>query len=389
MTGDPRPDRLRVLQVVPDFSLGGAERLVVHLVRHLDPERFRVVAASLYPRAGTDLDDLLAEGGHEARYLGKRPGFDPAVLVRVDRLVRELRPHVVHTHTIALRYVLPVALVRRVPARLHTIHSMPAQEAGRWRWLRRFAFARGFVPVAIAAEVRSEVRRIYGIPDCPCIFNGIPVEHYAAPTVAREAWRRREGFRASDLLFVTVARLDPRKNQALAIRAFAAARDGLGPAHLLLAGEGRAEVRAGLEALAARLGIGDRVRLLGRRTDVPDLLGAADAFVLPSEFEGNPLTVMEAMAAGLPVVATAVGGVPELVQDGASGLLVPPGDEAALGSALRALATDPDRRAAMGRTGQRHARERFRVETMAEAYGRLYESLVARADGIAARGARS
>jgi glycosyltransferase involved in cell wall biosynthesis len=364
--------RVRVLQVVPDFSLGGAERMAVHLLGHLDPKRFDVGIVSLYDPVGGDLDRIVAQGGHRVWYLGKRPGFDFRVLLGLRRVLREFDPHVVHTHTITLRYAFLPAWLRRVPARFHTIHSLADKEAGSWVWLRRFAFRRGVIPVAIADEVAAGVRSLYGIENPPNIANGIPLEEYAEPRVQRREWRSREGISESDLVIVSVGRLDRSKNQALAIRALGAMRTRKN-ALLLFAGEGSAEVQRELETLAGELDLGPRVRFLGRRTDIPDLLGAADLFVLSSNFEGNPLTVLEAMAASRPVVATAVGGVPELVEHGVSGLLTPAGDVAAFSASLDTLADDETTRVTMGVAAGIRARARFDVSAMASAYGRLYQ----------------
>lgn len=365
-------ERVRVLQVVPDFSLGGAERMAVHLVRHLDPERFETGIISLYDAVGGDLDRILKDGGHRVWYLGKRRGFDFRIFRALRRVFREFDPHVVHTHTISLRYVFPVAWIRRVPARIHTIHSMPDKEAGSWIWLRRLAFRCGVVPVAIADEVAAGVRSLYGIDNPPNIANGIPIDEYSHPQVQRNEWRSREGVKESDLLIVSIGRIDRSKNQALAIRALHGMRERADTV-LLFAGEGSREVLDQLRTLVDELDLSGHVRFLGRRTDIPDLLGAADLFVLSSDFEGNPLTVLEAMAAGQPVIATAVGGIPELVEHGVSGLLTPAGDTSALAKSFDALAADPARRVAMGRIARVRARARFDASTMASAYARLYQ----------------
>lgn len=367
--------RRRVLQCIPDLSLGGAERMAVHLVRHLDPERFEVGLVSFYDPQGTDLDRTLAEGDHKVWYLGKKRGFDARMIPAIRRVVSEFRPDVIHTHTITLRYVLPVAKLLRVPARVHTIHNVASVEAGKWVWVRKLAFRSGFVPVAIADEVKRGVAELYGIDDAPNIPNGIPVVEYGEPNVPRDAWREKEGFAADDLLFVTIARLDPSKRQELAIQSVDAIASHP-KARLLIVGEGHDDWLAGLKATVERLGAADKIRFLGRRMDIPDVLGACDLFTLSSDYEGNPLTVMEAMAAGLPVAATAVGGVPQLVEEGVTGLLCPPDDLAALSRAYETLAGDAALRARMGKAAQEQALARFDVSAMASAYAGLYSDLL-------------
>jgi glycosyltransferase involved in cell wall biosynthesis len=358
--------------------MGGAQRTVVHLIRGLDPTRFDVAAVSMYAPLGTDLEEMLAAGGHRVWYLGKRPGFEPRMFFLIDRVIREFRPHVVHSHTMSLRYGLPAILARPVAARLHTIHSLAATEAGSWVWLRQLAFRLGVVPVAIADEVKDSISWLYGIFDCPNIPNGIPVEVYRTPSVSPGEWRRQQQVPSDDVLFVTVGRLDPLKNHDLMLEAFSTVRAADPRAKLAIVGEeSRDSFRVRLEAKTRALGLEHAVRFLGRRTDIPDVLAAADVFVLSSDFEGNPLTVMEAMAAGKPVISTAVGGVPELVEHGVSGVLVKKGDAAELSRAMLNLLRAPEVRQSMGLAGGERALRRFDVRAMADAYGELYEKMIA------------
>ncbi|MBT9134928.1 MAG: N-acetyl-alpha-D-glucosaminyl L-malate synthase [Firmicutes bacterium] len=165
------------------------------------------------------------------------------------------------------------------------------------------------------------------------------------------------------------------KNQQLLLGAFARVPDAREKGRLLLVGEG--EKRRELELQTQALGLSHRVSFLGVRTDIPEILGACDVFVLSSSWEGNPLSVMEAMAAGKPVIATAVGGVPELVVDGATGLLVPSGDAAALAEEMSVLLHDAARRRELGGAAVKRAEEQFCVKVMAKRYEELYENLPA------------
>ncbi len=367
--------RLRVLQVIPDLSMGGAERMAVHLVRHLDAERFETGLASFYEPGGTDLDEILARENRRVWYLGKKLGFDGRLFRAIHRVFLEFRPDIVHTHTITLRYTLPSAVLHRTTARVHTIHNTADQEAGRWIWVRKLAFRFGFVPVAIADEVQRGVHELYGIDHCPNIPNGIPLEIYANPAGAADSWREKEGFTRNDLLFVTIGRPDPQKNHPLAIRALQHVHALHPNAYLLIVGKRATHaVQRELDELAEARGVAGRVRYLGPRTDIPEILSATDVFMLSSDWEGNPLTVMEAMAAGKPVVSTAVGGVPELVEEGVTGFLTSAGNEQGLAEAMSKLG-DASLRETMGRAGSRRAGERFGVQKMADSYARLYERL--------------
>jgi glycosyltransferase involved in cell wall biosynthesis len=227
--------------------------------------------------------------------------------------------------------------------------------------------------VAICQSVADSIWSVYGVRPRAIIPNGVPVATFSSPIVTRQAWRERQGIPPDAVVFACVARLSAQKNVGALLQALAA-MGGRGDAMVLLCGEG--EERGRLEAEARHLGIADRVRFLGSRTDVPEVLGASDVFVLPSLYEGHPLCVMEAMAAGRPVIATAVGGVPEVVRPGETGVLVPPGDVAALAVAMARLASSEEERGRLGRSGGAVAAKHFDVSHMAAAYDLLYQSLL-------------
>ncbi len=369
---------IRVLHVVAGFGAGGAEWMAANLLRTSDQERFDVGAISLRGPNGGDLERALAQDGIPVRYMGKERGFDPLVLARVARLMEHFRPQVVHTHTYALRYALPYMLCRRIPLMVHTVHNLAEREWDDWsgRLVRRIAFRRGVLPVAIATEVADSIRRFYGIDGFPLIPNGIPVADFRRPSIGPEEWRRREGFAPTDVLFVCVAGLRPQKNPALLLEAFVRGPASDPRARLLFVGRGA--LKSELESRIGALGLQEKVHLLGLRSDVAEILNAADVFVLSSDWEGNPLSVMEAMAAGKPVVCTAVGGVPELVEGGECGLLVPQGDAKALAGAMRYLLESPKAGKSMGEASARRAVERFDLRVMTEAYENLYKTAIAK-----------
>jgi glycosyltransferase involved in cell wall biosynthesis len=187
-------------------------------------------------------------------------------------------------------------------------------------------------------------------------------------------WRAKEGLGSEDILFVCVARFVPQKNHALLLKAFAEGPTSNPHAHLVLVGEGA--LREQLEQQAKNLGIADQVHFLGLRSDIPDALGAMDVFVLSSDYEGSPLSVIEAMASGLPIVSTAAGGVPDLFESGREGFIVRPRDVQGLSASMVFLLGNREARQSMGMAAARRARENFDVSRMVQAYERLYENLV-------------
>jgi glycosyltransferase involved in cell wall biosynthesis len=378
-----RVDPIRVLHVVPDLVPYGLEKVVANLVGARDASRYEITVASLYGSTEGTLGAELEAHGARVVYLDKKRGFDVRMFPRLTKLFRQLRPHVLHTHNYVLRYTLPASAGAGVQAMVHTIHNVADREVDRLgTWLQKLAF-RGLVhPVAIAEEVSSSYERVYRLPRPVLIPNGIDVNEFAGQRHARASIRRELGYGENDLLFLCAARFFPQKNHRTLLEAFAASHAQ--NAHLLLAGDGT--LQGELEQQVRTLGLADRVRFLGRRDDVPALLSASDAFVLASLWEGNPLSVMEAMAAGLPVAVTGVGGVPELVVNEHSGLVVSPNDAAALTRAMDRLAADAGLRARLGANAAARAHALFDHREMVRSYEALYETLLP-VDGN--RGARA
>lgn len=368
--------KVKVAQIVPMLSPGGAERVAVHIARGLNRRRYEPLMISFTGRVGCDLDNMLEEAGIEVRYLGKHPGFDYRVYGRLDAALKECEPDVIHTHLHVLRYALPSMLLMKRVAMVHTVHNLAEREIEpRARLIQRYALTHGVKPVAVAEEVAASLATLYGIHGCRVISNCIPTELYANPQTARKEWRAKEGFNEADVLFVCVARFAPQKNHALLLKSFAQgpARDAR--AHLVLVGEG--DLRTDLEEQARKLNLSGKVHFLGLRKDIPDVLGAMDVFVLSSDYEGNPLSVLEAMASGLPIVCTAVGGVPNLYETGKEGFLVPPGDTQGLAKSMHSLLKYDEVRRSMGTAAASHARRHFDVSNMVHSYEEVYEDQLA------------
>jgi glycosyltransferase involved in cell wall biosynthesis len=366
-------ERLRILHVVPAFGLGGAEQMAGHLMIGLSKSH-DVAGASLYPPMNSPIESRLLQANILVRYLDKRRGFDAKLFKSLDRVIREVQPHIVHTHLSVLRYALPGLRRHRVPVVVHTLHNLAEREADAFgRVVQWFAFRRAVRPVAVSREVAASVKRVYGV-DCNTIVpNCIPVDDYRRKLTDRARWRQEERLDPDSILFTCVARLEPQKNPLLLVQAFAALNNPR--THLMILGEG--SLRQELAAYIRLRGLERRVRLLGWRDDIPECLAASDVFVLCSSWEGNPLGVMEAMAANLPIIATAVGGVPELVESGQQGILAPSGDCAALTDAMRSLVHDPEKRTVMANAAHARAKAEFNVDRMIRGYETIYRTTLA------------
>lgn len=367
--------KYRVLQILPDLGYGGAQRLTVNLVRYLNKERYDVRVISMFGPLNTELEGILKKENISVYYLGKKKGFDPKMFYKIDKIIKSYNPHIVHTHRYVLRYVLPSLLIHKVPVKVHTVHNMADKEVDRvGRLVHKFAFYLGVIPISISKLVSESLTNLYGIRDIPLILNGIPVEYYQRPNITREQWRERENFQKEDFLYVNIARLVPQKNQKLLIEAFLKGPAKYDNAKLIIVGEG--EEYEKLKQMTIEYRLEKKVYFLGVRTDIPEILNASDVFVLSSDWEGNPLCVMEAMAAGKPVIATSVGGVPELIRHNETGILVPPRDVNALAEAMLMLIENKSLFQKLGIEAKEVASREFDISVMVRKYEELYDNFL-------------
>lgn len=365
-------DKVRVFHVLPNFGPGGAERLVVALMEATDRTRFEVAAVSLYPESGTILEREIQEKGLKVYFLNKHRGLDLRMIPQLCHLFRNLHPEVVHTHLYVLRYTLLPMLLCHVPVRVHTVHNVAQKEVDLFgKIVHHIAFRIGGVlPVSISQEVARTIRAVYGQDiRTPVIYNGIPTARYSSFKAMKDGV-----IEGKDLILLHIGRFAPQKNHHLLIEAFAMAVKEYPAMRLWLVGDG--PLRPMVEKLVEEKRLEKKIVFFGIRDDVPELLAKADVFVLSSDWEGVPLTILEAMAAGRPVVATAVGGLPELIEDGVTGFLVPPRDPDALAQAILRLAKDRTLRLRMGKEARKQAVERFDIAQTARAYEELYLRLL-------------
>jgi glycosyltransferase involved in cell wall biosynthesis len=353
------------------LDVGGLERVVLDLIREAGRDGHAASVVCL-ERPGL-LADAATELGARVVSVGKRPGVRPGVVLRIRRVLRELSPDVVHTHQLgALAYAGPAARRLGIPV-IHTEHGKHYAGRLRWRLLGRLAARSARRVFAVSADIRRELRdcRIAPPGKLGHVPNGVNVERFdIGDNVAR--LRREFGLPADVPVIGTVGRLSPVKRHDVLLRGFARLKHPT--ARLLVVGDG--PVREELVSLAAGLGISDRVVFAGYRDRPERALAAMDLFALTSDSEGMPLAILEAWAAGKPVIATRVGGVPELVADGRTGLLFPAGDDGSLAERMNWLLTDPALGDALGVAGRALVRERFDTRVMAATYLRHYRALI-------------
>jgi sugar transferase (PEP-CTERM/EpsH1 system associated) len=378
-TTDARP---LIVHVVYRFAVGGLENGVVNLINHMDRSRWRHAVVSL-----TDIDPTFARRLQPADVqlisLHKPPGQGFWQYPRLWRLFRQLRPAIVHTRNLAaLESQLP-AWLAAVPGRVHGEHGRDVEDmhgTSRRHMLMRRVY-RSFTQrqIALGQELAGYTRDKIGVaPErLHAIYNGVDTSRFR-PAPRRQAI---EGSPFNDpalWLIGTVGRMLTVKAQPLLARAFVQALQQHPAlqqrARLVLVGDG--PLRAECEALLQAAGMAHLAWLAGERADVPDVMRGLDCFALPSLAEGISNTILEAMASGLPVLATRVGANAELVREGSTGFVVPPNDVAALAQGIVRLAEDAPGAAAMGREGRVVAERQFSLQAMVTAYQGVYEQLL-------------
>jgi sugar transferase (PEP-CTERM/EpsH1 system associated) len=374
------PDgRVTVLYVIWSLQMGGAERVVFDLARSLDRKRFRPVVACLNFK-GALAEPLEAEG-IPVYALDKKPKLDLGVLVRLARLLRQERVDIVHTHLWTSSFWGRLAAVlARVPVAIVTEHNLDL-----WRRTPHFVADRllGLATddwIFVSKEVEAFYRERLRIPADRghVVLNGVDTKPFATPLDKADV-RRRMGLKPDARVAGVVGRLEARKGHRYFLEAMkiVAARD---PTALgLIVGEGKE--KAALIEQCHALGLDERVRILGFWADLAEALCALDVFVLPSLMEGHPLAVLEAMAAGKPVVATDVGGNSEAVEKGDTGLLVPAEDPTALADAIATLLADPQRAQIMGAAGRKSLDRRFSLAAAVAANEATYRAAYRRNTG--------
>jgi glycosyltransferase involved in cell wall biosynthesis len=366
--------KIRILEVIPNLGSGGAERLVVDLASNINKEQFEVEVASLYDSTGLYLEKELHEKHITVHVLNKRIGPDFSIFLKLSRLLNRSSFDIVHSHLYGLRYLLPlISIYKHKCAFFHTIHNVAQHEVDAvGRVLNRVCFRLGVNPITISPAIEKTFIDLYSRTSI-MIANGISVEKFSSPAISREQWRKKAGFREDHILVVSVARFSPQKNHKMLLHAFADALskiDADANVDLLLVGDG--PLREGLTQNSSSLGISTHVHFLGVRDDVSEILNASDIFVLASDYEGNPLSVMEAMASQTTVVCTAVGGVPDLVEDGIDGFLVPAGETDMLSSVLKMLIVHEEVRSKVSKAARLKANEYFDSSIMIRAYEDLF-----------------
>ncbi len=388
----PDDGPIRVLRLIARLNVGGPALHVSYLTSELDKIGYRTTLVA--GRVGDDegsMDDAALERGVEPVYLPALqreivPPADAIAVAQVLRLIREIRPHVLHTHTAKAgavgRVAARLAGSARPPVVAHTFHGhvlrgyFSASKTEAFRRLETTLARTTDALIAVSPEVRDDLVALGVAPPEKIVVVRLGLDLEARTAVApgaAAALRRELGVPDASFLVGWLGRLTEIKRPFDLVTAFARLDEAPAP-HLVIAGDG--PLRDETEELARSLGVGQRVHFTGFRRDVGAVYAACDAIVLTSANEGTPVSIIEALAAGRPAVSTDVGGVSDVVRDGTSGFLVPPGDIDAIADRLGRLARDPELRRSLGSAGREDVLPRYSIPRLVHDIDSLYRRLL-------------
>jgi glycosyltransferase involved in cell wall biosynthesis len=353
---------VNVLYVMPEFKLAGAETMCTALSTALSA-KYHITVASLYD-TNSSLIERMSECGIRVVFLHKHKGLDLSIIIKLFKLMKSAHIQVVHTHLYVMQYAIPAACLSHVKVRIHTIHNIATKEVGFVQRRLSSLFYKYFrvVPVAISPIVKKTIIEEYGLSceNVPMIYNGADIKKCLVKT--------DYSFHGT-IKILHVGRLTSVKNQDLLIDVIKRLCDNGFNVSLDLYGEGGKKNEYQEKILT--LNLQGKVNLKGLTDDVYPVMHRADIFVLPSIYEGMPMTLIEAMGTGLPIIASKVGGIPDMIENGKEGLLINPSfDE--LYKCIEKLIRDEGLRRHLGVNARRKSID-FSTEVMAKNYSDLYE----------------
>lgn len=358
-------EKINVMQVMPEFGLAGAETMCEALCYELlKTGKVNLTVVSLY-NFHSPITDRMEKKGINVVYLNKKHGVDLSLTGKLVKLMKQYKIHVVHTHRYVMQYAIPAAILAGVPARVHTVHSVATKELGssRRKLAKIFYKHNRVAPVAISPKIRETVMQEYGMTEdqIAVAYNGSDL----SKCITKDSYLPNGSFR-----FIHIGRLTPLKNQEMILHAVKRLKDrGLDICADFLGG---GEKEQDYKTLTQELGLCEVVTFHGLQADVHPFLNRADAFLLPSSYEGMPVTLIEAMGTGLPAIAARVGGIPDMIEDQVSGLLIEPELEE-LVAAMERIVADEELRSRLGQKA-RVCADAFSAQNMCKGYMEVYHS---------------
>ena len=354
---------MKVVQVMPEFGLAGAEIMCENLTYELRKLGHDVIVISMYDYHSV-ITERLEAAGVEVRYLQKKPGLDPSMIGKIRRVLKEECPDVVHTHRYCAQYAIPAAILCGIKGRVHTLHSIAQKENTALAKKLNYIFYKFFhlIPVALSDLVCDSIQKEYRIKreNIPVILNGVDL----SKCIEKENYEPEGKF-----TILHIGRFAEVKNHLGLLAAFKMFHDKHPDSELWLIGDGEERVKA--ETFVKEQGLQDAVKFFGVQSNVYGYLHDADLFTLPSNYEGIPMTLIEAMGTGVPIVATAVGGVPDMLDENCAILTQLSKEQIAQG--FESYYQDASLRERHGKEARKRSVV-FSSAEMAKKYCKIYES---------------
>lgn len=353
---------MKVIQIMPEFGLAGAEIMCENLSYELMRQGDDVMIISLYEYHSA-ITERLEKKGIKVFYLDKKPGLDFSMIGKMIKIFKSEKPDVIHTHRYVMQYAIPAAIIAGVKHRVHTVHNVAQKEntnVARKANNLFYKFAH-VIPVALSEEVQKTIVEEYHIDskNIPIILNGIDLSKCIVKT----------NYEVNDYFNILhIGRFSEQKNHVGLIEAFSIFVKEHPNTILSLIGDG--EKKEEIQQLVREKGISDKVKFLGIKSNVYSYLNKADVFILPSIYEGVPMTLIEAMGTGLPIIATAVGGVPDMLRNDEEGLIVNCNVKE-IADAMDSLYIDKKTREYLGKKALKRSKI-FSAENMANEYKKTY-----------------
>lgn len=355
----------KILLLIPTLDTGGAEKFVIDLCKFLNHELFDTKIVCLYPRKNNIYTTYVESNNMTVAYLNKKKGFSLSFIIKITKYLIKEKPDIIHTNLYSAVYSLFALIILRRTIKIHTIHNEATKELPKTRRLVMKLLYSFFNvrPVAISPRIKKSIMHTYRMSDKKVyqINNGIDIEKFPS--------RVRKINHLNEIKFIHVGRFSPQKNHKLLIEAFRMANKTCSNISLTLVGDG--ELTNEIKNLVNEYGLTSKVRFYGVTSEVATVLLESDVFILSSDWEGLPLSVIEAMSTGLPIISTDVGGISDLVYNDVNGYLVRKGNIEDLSNAIVSLCKDKDKLLIMSYKSSEIAKE-FDIKKMVEKYSEVY-----------------
>jgi len=357
---------MTIIQFIPEFRLAGAETMCENLTYELVKKGHKIIVVSLY-NTHSPITERIEKRNIPLIYLDKKLGLDLSIIKEIRKVIKQYKPDIIHTHLYLLKYVVIASFGLKVKGIVHTVHNIAQKEnIALDRWVNRIFFKTNkVIPVALSEQIRLTIMQVYKIrkTNIPVIFNGFSL-HDNIPS---------RNYDINDQIkLIHVGRYTDVKNHLALLQAVTEIHQTI--PHLILNLYGTGELKNNIDSYICEHYASDYIFDNGLSDNILGKLIESDIFVLPSKYEGMPMSIIEAMSVGLPIIASRVGGIPDMIKDGVDGLLCEPNKESIKASLLKIIGCK-ELRKELGTNAIRKS-EKYSAKQMADAYEKLYFNLI-------------